>query len=173
MQKLYVALNTKQYAELTQQKVLPPTNEDKGSQVFFFTEDKHYWIRKIEEQQDVEDIHAYTYAFIIEFKLAPSVLKGIVESVRTGRCSQRIYEYYRQLGKATDIPEYKPDDVNVLCVMDVYESSETADGVSQLWMLKVENTQSELWRLFISETRTISCIGSIPGAAEAAASLIE
>jgi hypothetical protein len=173
MRNLYVALSTAQYASLKKNKALPPTVEENGCPAILFSEDKTHWIDKLRAQKDLDDVNGYDYAFIIEFRMDPRVLNDLIENPETGRLSEKIYNYYAELGKQTDIPQLQPDDTNVLCVMDVYESEETDDTVSQLWMLKVESTSHDLWEYFRSETPVINCIGAIPGAKEAADALAE
>jgi hypothetical protein len=168
MRNLYVALSTAQYVAVKKTKMLPPTIEENGCPAILFSEDKLYWIKKLRAQQDLEDVNGYAYAFIIEFKMDPAVLNSLIQDPKTGRLSEKIYDYYAQLGKETHIPQLQANDTNVLCVMDTYESDATEDNISQLWMLKVESTDHPLWLNFCSDTRVISCIGAIPGAPEAA-----
>lgn len=172
MQNFYVALSTEQYAALLKNKTLPPTVIENGHPAFLFTEDKAYWTQKISEQDNLEDVNGYAYALVVEFQMDPGVIHGLVGNPATGRLSERIYEYYGRLGRKTDIPQLKPEDTNVFCVMDAYESDETADRVSQLCMLKVESTAHPLWEYFCGETPVIKCIGAVPGAPEAAHAML-
>jgi hypothetical protein len=66
------------------------------------------------------------------------------------------------------VPEFEKEDTNVLCLLDVYESNETHDGVSQKWILKVDSKKNDLWLYFSTKTHKISCIGAIPSSIEEA-----
>lgn len=164
MGKLYFAVDTKQYTEILKTENIFPTIIDKGSLVLTFTEDKKYWMDKIIEQADLDNIEDYKYSVLIEFEIEASILNSLITDPAVGRLSDNMYEYYRKLNKKSTIKKLISEETNILCITDVYETSETPDGISQIWTLKVDSINNKVWTLFCENIHTITCVGEIPGA---------
>jgi len=171
MVKLYTSLNVSQYSEVLKTKNLPLINLDENFLGLEFTEDKNYWIQALKNQEDLDDVSDYKYSVIIEFEIETKVLNPLIESRETGRFSHKIIEYHEVLKKEISTPQLLEGETNVIAVLDIYESDETNDGISQKWMLRAENENSELWNKFLAGVYKISCLGAIPGAVEAARKL--
>jgi hypothetical protein len=118
----------------------------------------------------LESIADYKYALLISFDVESAWVNSIMNSESTGRLSEQMTAYHKALDKASTIPQLSPTDNNVLCILDAYESNETADKMAQKWLLKVDAEDSPLWQSFSKETCRISCVGGIPGALEVAKS---
>lgn len=169
---LYTAINVKQYSELLLTNKLPLLTLEEGVLGLEFTEDKLHLIEKIKNQEDLENIIEYKYAAVIEFEVKAEVLNSLIESKDTGRLGQKIIAYYKTINKPYTVPALKKVDTNVLCIMDIYESEETHDGISQKWMIKVDSENNDLWTVFSTNIHKISCIGAIPGSVEEAKRLM-
>lgn len=172
MGKLYTALNVIQYCEVLKTKELSLLKLGEGLLVFEFTEDKTYWIEQLKNQDDLENVVDYKYSVLIEFDIDDISLNSLIESDVIGRLSEKIIQYYRDLNKPITLPEFKNGETNVLCILDVYESNDTLDGISQKWIMKTDSEESELWRTFSNGIFKISCLGAIPGAIEEAKHLL-
>ncbi len=168
---LYTALSVTQYAELLNTKNVPlgEFSNDFGLE---FTEDKAHWHDRIKNQEDLESVIDYQYSIIIEFETDTKTINSIIGDSKTGRLSEKVVNYYQQLEKPVELPVLSEQDVNVLCIMDIYESQETTDGISQLWKLLVNSAENELWCLFTESVHKISCLGAIPGAVEEAKKIV-
>ncbi len=164
---LYTALSVTQYAELLNTKNVP-LSQFSNNFGLEFTEDKAHWLDRIKNQEDLESVVDYQYSIIIEFEADAKTINSIIGDTKTGRLSEKVVDYYQQLEKPVGLPTLTEQDVNVLCILDVYENEETADGVSQLWKLLIDSAESELWYLFTGSVHKISCVGAIPGAVEEA-----
>jgi hypothetical protein len=169
---LFTAVSVKQYAELINSRNLP-LSKFKHNFGLEFTEDKSFWYDRITNQEDLDNVVDYKFAIIIEFEADAQTINAIITNPQNGRLSERMIGYYNSINKPIIIQELKQNDINVLGIMDIYESDETADGISQLWQLFVDSPQSELWHLFTSSVHKIACLGGIPGSLEAAKSLVE
>lgn len=168
MGTLYTAINVERYKEMTQSKALPlfPVED---LYHFEFSEDKSFWVKRLTEQDDLEDVAAYRYSIIVEFEIDAEALNKILFTEGTGRMSTSYRDMYRETKHSEPpFPELTDNDVNVLALMDVFESQETADGVSQLWRFVVDSKESHLWMQFCAAVNKISLQGGIPGAVEEA-----
>lgn len=172
MGKLYTAFSVNQYSEVLRTKELPVQTLEGNVLGLEFTEDKSFWIEQLKNQEDLEDVADYKYAVVIEFEIKANVLNTMITSDATGRLSKKITQYYKELNKPMTLPTLKTGEVNILCVLDVYESDETQDGISQQWMLKVDSIESDLWKTFSEGVFKIICLGAIPGAIEKAKDLL-
>jgi hypothetical protein len=172
MGKLYTALNVNQYSEVLRIKELPLLVFDKSVFGLEFTEDKSFWIEQLKNQEDLENVADYKYSIIIEFEMDGTTLNSLIKSQITGRLSEEITKYYRKINKPITLPELKNGETNVLCILDVYQSDETEDGISQRWILQTDTKESELWKSFLNGISKISCLGAIPGAVEEAKFLL-
>ena len=170
MPKLYTALNVQQYAELLKSRNIPLTIGE-GAYRLYFTEEAAYWIEKLKAQDDLEQVEDYQYSILIEFELNAKVINDLIESEETGRFAQKMVDYYKTLNKPLRIKPLHHTETNILCIEDVYESEDTEDGISQLWMLKTDSKESEIWKKFSNAIHKIVCVGAIPGAVEAADAL--
>ena len=168
MVKLYTSLNVEQYSRVLKTKNLPLVSLGENHLGLEFSEDKKYWVEALTNQEDLDNVVDYKYSLIMEFEIKAEVLNSLIESTETGRFSQKIMDYHKAINKKTNISELKEADTNVIVVLDAYESDETHDGVSQKWMIRAKNENSELWKSFLAGIHKLSCIGGIPGAIEEA-----
>ncbi|MFT5822199.1 MAG: hypothetical protein ACI8ZM_003455 [Crocinitomix sp.] len=164
---LYTALNVKEYAELLKTKNIPLCQYP-NSIGLEFTEDKAYWLERVKNQEDLDHVIDYQHSIIIEFEANTATINSIIQDPKSGRLSKKLIEYYQQLKKPIFIPELNELDVNVLCIIDVYKSEATTDGISQHWQLFIDSVESDLWQLFSQSVHKISCLGALPGAMEEA-----
>ena len=95
----------------------------------------------------------------------------MIESEETGRFSQKMVTIYNFLGKELTIKPLQHTETNILCLLEVYESEETEDRISQSWMLRTDSAESDIWQNFSTAIYRVACIGAIPGAVEAANAL--
>jgi hypothetical protein len=170
MPKFYTALNVQQYAQLLVTKNMPLTIGE-GAYRLYFTEDADYWVAKLKAQEDLEHVADYQYSILLEFEMNPKMINDLIESEETGHFSQKMVDYYKTINKPLMIKPLHHTETNVLCIEDVYESEETEDGISQLWLLKTDSKESDIWKTFSQAIHKIACIGAIPGAVEAADAL--
>ncbi|HEX8576715.1 MAG TPA: hypothetical protein VF677_10530 [Flavobacterium sp.] len=89
MGKLYTALSVKQYSELLFTKKLPLLTLEGGILGLEFTEDKFYWIEKLKNQKDLENVSEYKYSAVIEFEIEVKVLNSLIKLNETGRLGER------------------------------------------------------------------------------------
>ncbi len=164
MGKLYFSINTKQYLELLKNKRVSPQPLENGGMGIVFTEDKKYWVDKIEEQPDLDNVSDYKYSILMEIEIDAAVLNSMMINPETGRLSDKIHEYYRLIEKSSLLKRYAPEETNILCILDIYKSDENEDGLSQVWLLKVDSEHIQLWKNFSENIDKMVCIGGIPGA---------
>ncbi len=169
MSKIYTALNVEQYRYLISNKRIPLIEIENNKKGISFTEDKSYWIEKLKNQEDTENLADYQYSILIEIDIYAEDLNLLFEE--SGRFSKQIAEYYKSLQKPLTKPIVTENEIDIICIEDVYESSETQDGISQKWTIITESEFSEIWSFFSEKTHKIACIGAIPGAVELAKSL--
>lgn len=162
----YTAISIAAYRELLENKNfgLQPLGE--GLKGLYFSEDKAYWVNQIKEQADEDNLESYAYALMLRFDLPSELINELMMDEEVARLSPRILEYYAALGKDSHLQAHQADDEEVLCLLDVYESEETEDGISQSWMLQVPNEETALWQVFRESIGKIECLGGIPGARE-------
>ncbi|MGD1839748.1 MAG: hypothetical protein ACFB0B_02470 [Thermonemataceae bacterium] len=172
MAKLYTALSVEQYSEVLKTKSLPLQILEGGILQFEFTEDKSFWVERLKNQDDLDNVADYKYSTIIEFEMKTKVLNSLIKSNNTGRLSKQMVQYYNEFNKPIFPPELRDDDINILCIEDVYESNETEDGISQHWILKTDSKKNNLWHSFSNGVVKISCLGAILGAVEEAKRLL-
>jgi len=170
MAKIFTALNVEQYCYLISNKRIPLIDLENNKKGFSFTEDKSYWIEKLKNQEDKENLADYKYSILIEMDINAEDLNLIFHEF--GRFSHKIAEYYNQIEKTLTKQILSEQETDVLCIEDVYESTETKDGISQQWSIITESEFSKIWLHFSDKTYKIACIGAIPGAVELAKSLI-
>jgi len=168
MVELFTAVSVNDYRKIMTTKDIPLTTLKQGEMGISFAEDRAYWIQKIQDQDDLDDVEQYQYALLIAFEVEPSTINKLIEGPETGRFSPKMKTYYQQLKKPQTIPTLNEEDKDVLCLLDAYESEETDDGISQAWLLKVSASESAVWQRFLKGVHKITCIGGIPGAMEAA-----
>jgi|GEM_PF-6263423 hypothetical protein len=168
MSKFYFATSIQHFAEILYHKQLTPITLADASSGILFTEDRKYWIEKIEAQNDKDNIEDYAYAVNIELEIDTSFFTSLMANANTGRFSDKVAAYHKRVNKNISVKKLDVTDTNVLCLLDVYESDETSDNISQLWLLKVSNTESKLWIDFTNNIIKMSCPGGLDGATELA-----
>ncbi len=162
MAKLFTALNVEQYKYLISNLSLPLIELEENKKGITFTEDKLYWTEKIKNQEDKENLADYQFSILIEFEIKATDLNLLFEN--SGRFSNKIAEYYRSIQKTLTKQILREDEIDFISIDDVYESSETQDGISQKWSIITQSEFSEIWSFFTKKTHKIACIGAIPGA---------
>ena len=170
MQKCYFATNVKTYLEiLSKKQLILSSSENNGLKNGFeliFSEDKDYWMTKISDQPDEQNPKNYEYAFLIEFDMNSNFINTTMDNPAISRISDAIAGYYELVDKPLTMKLLTPDETNILCVLDAYQSEENADGIGQLWFIKVETEKSQLWLDFCENVMSINAVGSIPEAEE-------
>jgi hypothetical protein len=161
MGKLYFATDRKGYVEMLTNKQIPLTKLDTHTVGLIFTEDKKYWVTKIQSQEEKDILEDYIYTNLVEFEIDASFINSLMENSEIGRFSDKIYEYYKMLNKRSEVKKITPNETNVLCILDVYESDETPDKIAQLWSIKVDSKNSKLWVDFCENVQKIRAIGGI------------
>lgn len=169
MEKYYTAVNTRRLEYIRNESDLIPEENPAGEGfVFHFTEDSDYWKRRISEQADLEDVHEYRYAVLVEFKLKGGVIQDLMTDSRYGRFSRKVYEYHQKIGKEPGVAQdLNPADSDVLVLSDIYESGTTQarDGISQLYSIRCgDPTASNVWEALRVAVVGIAVPGGIPGA---------
>jgi hypothetical protein len=164
--QVYTALSIPAFRQLKTTQSFGLQDLGEGIEGLYFTEDKAYWVERIKEQDDEAKLEDYQYALLIRFSLPAELIHEIMSDPEVARLSPRMLEYHNAIGKTSHIRPHQPKDEEVLCLLDVYESSETEDGISQAWMLQVSSEEAALWMVFKESIQKIECLGGIPGAME-------
>jgi hypothetical protein len=172
MGKCYTAVNTAQFAAIIKQRSFVPLPLEQGGLGLVFTEDKKYWVNKIQEQADLEKTEDYQYSILIEWEIPVPFINALMENEKTGRLSAKMVDYHKLLDKQSPVKPLQPAETDVLCILDVHASPETGDGLSQVWMIRVNPENDTFWNLFIGSITAVRSTGGIPGAVEIARRMV-
>lgn len=172
MGKCYTAVNTAQFAAIMKERNFVPMPLEDGGAGLLFTEDKKYWVQKIQEQEDLDKTEDYRYSILIEWEIPVPFINALMENEKTGRLSAKMVEHHKLLGKLSTVKPLLQGETDVLCIMDVHASPETGDGLSQVWMLRKNPADDTFWNLFRGSINAVRSTGGIPGAVEIAQKLV-
>lgn len=132
------------------------------------TEDPGHWKRVMEAQADLDSIHDYACAVLVEVELRGDFVAELMDDPVRARVSTQVHAMLDALGRGDRYAVVGPGETGVLVLdeIDEAEDGRAGDGLTHRYVLRCRDLDDPLMARFHEAVQKIAVLGGVTGTIE-------